>query len=278
MPKNLQKSLQNYISKIKKPNTPNIQSIPSSKNCILSGCKYPKTPSFVINRNQNEDRDKSSNNDDAATLSDVNRFLFENFKSLYITNDEEYFHEEEGHDENGDNQLQRPNEVLFESPRFVITPPNLHESHRFFVTPGTSGSIMEEARSSRATTSNEISSSANSNNAVSDSVHESKEYTMLPDDCIAVVTYSPSPYDDFRRSMQTMVEEKLRHHGKVDWDFMEEILFCYLNLNEKKSHKFILSAFVDLIVVLRQDSKNVGGRSRRTRSPQNARERRRNMR
>jgi hypothetical protein len=44
----------------------------------------------------------------------------------------------------------------------------------------------------------------------------------LPDDCIvAALTDSPSPYDDFRESMQEMVEEKLQNNGKVEWDFME---------------------------------------------------------
>lgn len=47
-----------------------------------------------------------------------------------------------------------------------------------------------------------------------------------------------------------MVETRLENCEKVDWGFLQELLFCYLNLNEKKSHGFILSAFVDLVNTL----------------------------
>lgn len=63
--------------------------------------------------------------------------------------------------------------------------------------------------------------------------------------------------------MEEMVEARLNDRGRVDWEFMEELLFCYLDLNEKKSYKYILSAFVDLIVVLREKSGRVSEKSRR---------------
>ncbi|KAG6425951.1 hypothetical protein SASPL_110162 [Salvia splendens] len=66
------------------------------------------------------------------------------------------------------------------------------------------------------------------------------------------MTYSPDPYDDFRRSMQEMVEVRLEHNRNVDWKFLEELLFCYLDLNNKKSYRFILRAFADVIVLLRE--------------------------
>ncbi|XP_027184179.1 zinc-finger homeodomain protein 2-like [Coffea eugenioides] len=47
---------------------------------------------------------------------------------------------------------------------------------------------------------------------------------------------------------------------------MEELLFCYLNLNDKKSYRFILRAFVDLIVVLRENSSGAPAKSRSARS------------
>jgi uncharacterized protein (TIGR01568 family) len=94
--------------------------------------------------------------------------------------------------------------------------------------------------------------------------HDHDHNNALPDNCVALLSYSPSPYDDFRRSMQELVESKYgkleNNHRKIDWDFMEEILFCYLNLNEKKSHKFILSAFVDLITVMRRNSEAAPGK------------------
>ncbi|KAG9142746.1 hypothetical protein Leryth_005501 [Lithospermum erythrorhizon] len=64
---------------------------------------------------------------------------------------------------------------------------------------------------------------------------------------IAIPTYSPDPYADFRRSMQEMVET----HGNIDvranWDYLHELLMCYLSLNPKSNHKFIVGAFADLI-------------------------------
>ncbi|KAJ7011760.1 transcription repressor OFP14 [Populus alba x Populus x berolinensis] len=148
------------------------------------------------------------------------------------------------------------NEILIDSPRYIDPPLDLCGSHRFFMERGSSsGSLVEEARSSLTATSENMGSS---------SANDPKQ-VRLPDDCIAVLTYSPSPYDDFRRSMQEMVEEKLQNNGKVDWDFMEELLLCYLNLNEKTSHKFILSAFVDLVVGLRKNPDKVPVRSRHSR-------------
>lgn len=86
MPKKLQKSLQDYLSKIKKPTPqlqfPNPQTFSSSKSWILSGCKHPKTLSFAIDRKQVHG--VGNNEDAAATLADIDRFLFENFRSLYL--------------------------------------------------------------------------------------------------------------------------------------------------------------------------------------------------
>lgn len=55
---------------------------------------------------------------------------------------------------------------------------------------------------------------------------------------------SENPYDDFRRSMEEMVET----HGLKDWDCLEELLGWYLRVNGKKNHGFIVDAFVDLLV------------------------------
>ncbi|KAL2904789.1 Transcription repressor OFP14 [Bienertia sinuspersici] len=58
--------------------------------------------------------------------------------------------------------------------------------------------------------------------------------------------------------MQEMLDAKINSNQRVDWDFLEELLFCYLRLNEKKQYRYILSAFVDLVVALRQISSNRG--------------------
>ncbi|KAI9097545.1 hypothetical protein K1719_025316 [Acacia pycnantha] len=122
--------------------------------------------------------------------------------------------------------------VLFESPRLdLVFPSDLRGSNRLFVTPGLSSSVVEDSAS--------------------------QAVESLPQDFIAVLMFSPMPYEDFRGSMQEMVEARLKNEERVDWDFMEELLFYYLNLNEKKSHKFILSSFVDVIAGLRRRSETV---------------------
>ena len=54
--------------------------------------------------------------------------------------------------------------------------------------------------------------------------------------------------------MQEMVEarelEDERVDVKSDWEFLHELLLCYLALNPKNTHKFIVGAFADLIVSL----------------------------
>nr|ACU16598.1 unknown [Glycine max] len=217
------KKIRDYLFKIKNPR-PQVR-LPS-KNWILSGCKHPRTPSFALYSGRNQSHHNpvlnNNNNNDAATLADVDRFLMENFKSLYLKDE----HDHQNHDQE------------------ITTPRDLPGSTRFFVKPaGFSGSLVEDAFTSDEATSistiNDVSSS------------NSYEKEALPDNSIALLTRSTSPYEDFKRSMQEMVNN---HESVVDWDFMEELLFCYLNLNEKKSHKFILSAFVDLITVMRRNS------------------------
>ena len=290
MPKKLQKSLQDYLTKIKKPPSSHIHlpsnSFSSSKNWILSGCKHPKTLSFAIDSSQDKagknNNDDDKNNKSEATLSDVDRFLMENFKSLYIKDDEDM--DNKGKRGKANHEGENPNHtVLFGSPRLIDPPPDLCGSHRFFINPGLSGSLIEESRSSMTTTSEDAgSSSTSTSTTLNDSTTTTNDHTKdvtLPDDSVAVLAYSPSPYEDFRRSMQEMVDARMRNQGRVDWDFMEELLFCYLNLNEKKSYRYILSAFVDLIVDLRQDTDRIPASTRNIRTIRMIeRERRRKMR
>lgn len=57
---------------------------------------------------------------------------------------------------------------------------------------------------------------------------------------------SDDPYEDFRKSMEEMVVS----HGLKDWKCLEELLSWYLRVNGKKTHGFIVGAFVDLLVGL----------------------------
>ncbi|XAR54676.1 hypothetical protein NMG60_11029916 [Bertholletia excelsa] len=76
---------------------------------------------------------------------------------------------------------------------------------------------------------------------------------------VAVPTYSPDPYLDFRRSMQEMIEARELADLKANWDYLHELLLCYLTLNPKHTHKFIIGAFTDLLVSL-MSSAAINGR------------------
>lgn len=225
MPKQIQKSLQDCLSKLKLPN--------KQIQFPLSGCKHVRTTSFAATG-------KEAKENDGVTLSDIDRFLFENFKSLYQEECEEGI-------------MRKKTPFLFDSPRLLEPPPpeNLCGSARFFVESGSSSSrITDEPFSASASAS---ASATNDSSTPSEEAPEA-DGSLAPEDFIALLTYSPSPYDDFRRSMQEMVEVRVEHNGKVDWAFLEELLFCYLDLNNKKSYRYILRAFVDVIVVLRESS------------------------
>ncbi|KAG5619081.1 hypothetical protein H5410_018905 [Solanum commersonii] len=284
MPKQLQKSLSDYLTKKKKKPTPQQttnsanKTLSSSTSWLLRGCRHPKTPSFsAVDRKEKNVQGEN----DAATLADVDRFVFENFKSFY--------HKDDDNEAEANTSIlkkakkKKLQEVQIHCPslqvlnyifnRYIIPPLNHTGSRRFFVAPGSSSSLIEEARTSMTVSDDTGSTSAittttatntNSNELSAISTEYSKE-TLNADDFITLVTYSPSPYDDFRQSMQEMMEARLNDQGKINWEFMEELLFCYLNLNDKKSYKYILSAFVDQIIVLRENSGRVPAISRNVR-------------
>ncbi|CAL5074677.1 unnamed protein product [Urochloa decumbens] len=90
---------------------------------------------------------------------------------------------------------------------------------------------------------------------------------------VAVVTFSAAPYEDFRRSMREMVDASADRGSAlaapaVDWEFMEELLFCYLHLNDRAVHRDILRAFTDTVAALRRRRRRgsaVAAKSRRAR-------------
>ncbi|KAI4351359.1 hypothetical protein L6164_005732 [Bauhinia variegata] len=67
---------------------------------------------------------------------------------------------------------------------------------------------------------------------------------------VVLAMESEDPYEDFRRSMEEMVES----HGVRDWERLEELLSWYLRVNGKKNHGFIVGAFVDLLISLLANS------------------------
>ncbi|KAL2932516.1 Transcription repressor OFP14 [Bienertia sinuspersici] len=291
MPKKIQKSLQGYLSKIKKQ-TPHLQfshsSLSSTTSKILGGCKHPKSLSFSDRKSRQNHHDhhhQHHNDEAAATLEDIDKFLIENFKSLYGKED----HSDNNHEDDDDYVFPHNNKqkgkakeyqvrkkgdittlggvgIIFDSPRYFTPPPDLCGSHRFFISPASSSSLIEEAQLIGVGTSvsdlETGSTSASTMDTRAPPLNYIKDDTSaIPEgieDCIALLRVSPSPYEDFRRSMQEMLDAKINSNQRVDWDFLEELLFCYLRLNEKKQYRYILSAFVDLVVVLRQISSNRG--------------------
>ncbi|KAL1199369.1 Transcription repressor OFP14 [Cardamine amara subsp. amara] len=258
MPNPLQKSLHGYLSKIKRE-TGKLQlsssnSFSSSKNWVLG--KHPKKLSFSFNKHRRRNSKSRFNKDDnvnqdpgrAATLSDIDRFLEENFKSLCIRDEEEgdqmtkmkgkrLSSEESDDDDDYRHRFERTwGPAVYDSPKL----PDLRRRERLSPRPGSS-----EGRPSMDTTS-------------TSEERQSRSTLVLPENCIAVLRYTAEPQEDFRRSMVEMIESKLGvRESEVDWDLMEELLFCYLDLNDKKSHRFILSAFVDLIIALRDKEKRI---------------------
>ena len=240
MPNKLQKSLQDCLSKIKKQ-TPHLHfshgSFTSATRKIISSCKHPRSFSFIgEHKSSREDCDRDLNHqkseeDNAATLEDIDRFLSENFKSLYGQN-----HDDEDEQKAQDNNHNHHDSIfgrgaIFNSPRFFTPPPDLCGSHGFLVSPASSSSSCPSAEGD----------------------HNSYTIPKGVEDCIAVLKVSPNPYEEFRRSMNEVIEGRVQNNERVDWDFMEELLFCYLRLNEKKQYRYILSAFVDLVVKMRQN-------------------------
>ncbi|XP_061363948.1 transcription repressor OFP13 [Gastrolobium bilobum] len=88
-------------------------------------------------------------------------------------------------------------------------------SERLFFEPGDTSSILEKAKASG---------------------FPFKESVVL-------AMESEDPYEDFRKSMEEMVES----HGVKDWEGLEELLSWYLRVNGKNNHGFIVGAFVDLL-------------------------------
>ncbi|KAL3755580.1 hypothetical protein ACJRO7_002605 [Eucalyptus globulus] len=74
---------------------------------------------------------------------------------------------------------------------------------------------------------------------------------------------SRDPYEDFRKSMEEMVEA----HGVKgdDWECLEELLCWYLRVNDRDNHGYIYGAFVDLIVD--GDRRRRGGQRHQCRLP-----------
>ncbi|KAL8092682.1 hypothetical protein AgCh_034801 [Apium graveolens] len=151
------------------------------------------------------------------------------------------------------------NSIYQSSSSFKLSPPSpqfndtdtktpdfstLYASQRFFFSsPGHSNSIIECATSSLSSSSCSLSSSL-----------PERADNVVVEGGVPVPTLSPDPYVDFRRSMQEMVEARDLGDVRANWEHLHELLTCYLSLNPKSTHKFIVGAFADLLVSLMKTS------------------------
>ncbi|KAK9057314.1 hypothetical protein SSX86_022149 [Deinandra increscens subsp. villosa] len=140
----------------------------------------------------------------------------------------------------------------------------------FFSSPGRSNSIIESSShstSSLASTSGVTSFTPEDHSAVTDAFERrvGDGVTGVRRDGVgvgggvAIPTISPDPYFDFRKSMQEMVEARDLIDVRANWDYLHELLTCYLDLNPKSAHKFIVGAFADLLVSLMAAESGGGG-------------------
>jgi uncharacterized protein (TIGR01568 family) len=191
---------------------------------------HPFTPpsSSLLQNQQQIDHNRPSLSTASATSS--SSFMIKNFNTLY------HHH----------NQTTEPDSEPQPEPQLADFATAFASNRFFFSSPGRSNSIVESSSSS--------SSSSSLTATVPPPVNDSDNYKnkAIFDGSVAVPTYSPDPYMDFRRSMQEMVEARpeLMNDVKSNWNTLHELLLSYLSLNPKSTHKFILGAFSDLIVTL----------------------------
>ncbi|XP_048127432.1 transcription repressor OFP13-like [Rhodamnia argentea] len=117
---------------------------------------------------------------------------------------------------------------------------------RLFFEPsrGDTSSILADQRSMSNARANEDGCEANEGEGEDDPDDDDVEFKKEKVTLLAME--SRDPYEDFRKSMEEMVEA----HGikSDDWPLLEELLCWYLRVNDRDNHGYIYGAFVDLLV------------------------------
>lgn len=98
-------------------------------------------------------------------------------------------------------------------------------SDRLFFEAGETNSIMQEAHKPSS---------------------ENEYFPKFKERSVVQPMESQNPYLDFKKSMQEMVQAL----GLKDWESLEELLGCYLKVNGKNNHGYIIGAFIDLLAGL----------------------------
>ncbi|KAF8397956.1 hypothetical protein HHK36_016882 [Tetracentron sinense] len=151
----------------------------------------------------------------------------------------------------GDDLFKTVNSVYFEAADEITTPES------WFTNSSESGSLLTESEESGEEAAEVVIRGLRSERLFFEPgdtksiLEEAKAGGFLPfKESVVLAMESEDPYEDFRRSMEEMVEA----HGLKDWECLEELLGWYLKVNGKKTHGFILVAFVDLLVRLASSS------------------------
>ncbi|CAI0391203.1 unnamed protein product [Linum tenue] len=77
----------------------------------------------------------------------------------------------------------------------------------------------------------------------SSSILRRKDSSPTAEEEVALTLDSRDPFEDFKASMAEMVEA----HALRDWESLEQLLGCYLKVNGRSNHGYIVGAFVDLL-------------------------------
>ncbi|XP_054790155.1 transcription repressor OFP12-like [Prosopis cineraria] len=132
------------------------------------------------------------------------------------------------------------------SPVFVKNFNSLYDSASDFSNAGNEPDLATAFASRRF-----FFSSPGRSNSIVESSAAAGQNRKVFNNSVAVPTFSPDPYVDFRRSMQEMVEARPELMDvNSNWEILHELLLCYLALNPKHTHKYIVGAFADLLVNL----------------------------
>jgi len=173
MSKKISKSLRDYLTKIKPHQRSLIQL--SSKKWVIKGCKHPRTPSIDIDNTKKITTTTAK--DDEAMLADIDRFLIENFKNLFLDNRQETTANNGSKEEKS---LKLESIRFDSSARFDESPLNVFTDT---TTEGGSSLTMSETEAA-------------------------EEQTTVPANCVVVLANSDRPSEEFRRSMEGMLESR----------------------------------------------------------------------
>ncbi|KAK2647020.1 hypothetical protein Ddye_022215 [Dipteronia dyeriana] len=207
----------------------------SSLRCQNNTTLNPSSPPLLSKQDHHQNHSSSSSSppptDNIPTsilIKNLNS-LYDSSSSSFSTSKDDLFLSSTSSSSDTSDTLSPPDfATIFASQRF------------FFSSPGRSNSIIESSPEYSTSRPIEIESGDD----------QEAETASLLDGGVAVKKYSPDPYRDFRCSMQEMIEAKDLKDVISNWDFLHELLFCYLSLNPKHTHKFIITAFSDILISL----------------------------